>query len=413
MFAACAEGVEKKDFSEDFGGNDASRRDAAVAADGAVLPQDDAAVPEVDGAVPTDGATDATTFDAADADSCTGTIAVMAGDETSLKAAFKTRGAWTTQTLAGESALSGPALVAFGTGFQAAFRASGDALKLTSSTGSAFGAPARLGTSSVRGTPTLATNGVALHLLFQDTAFGYMHATWAATAFETPAAVGTPPSFGPEPLTGAVVGAELVAAFGGDSQGALYTQVRTGTAWSAAAAVAGTNVCATAGGGGVSRCGGVPGLLATGGATVDLLGVHVDRDTRLLTSSTRNATTKAATAHGAVLAGTTSDEEVFLAKAGTNRGVLAFRGQNGLGYASLVDLTQSPPRFSAPVALSATALASVPRVAAGVCGDDATAVFVTAAGQVRMVRLRGTAWGGEEAVGSVGVAKVAAVATRP
>jgi hypothetical protein len=157
----------------------------------------------------------------------------------------------------------------------------------------------------------------------------------------------------------------------------------------------------------------VPGLLATGGATVDLLGVHVDRDTRLLTSSTRNATTKATTAHGAVLAGTTSDEEVFLAKAGTNRGVLAFRGQNGLGYASLVDLTQSPPRFSAPVALSATALASVPRVAAGICGDDATAVFVTAAGQVRMVRLRGTAWGGEEAVGSVGVAKVAAIATRP
>lgn len=413
-FVACAEGVEKKDFGDDFSANDGGRREASTATDGAPIPVDDGAVPESDAVAPSDAAKpDApTAADAADADSCTGSLAVLAGDDTSLKAALKTRGAWATQTLTGESAISGPSLVAFGTGFQGAFRASGDALKLVTATTGTFGVPARLGTSSTRGTPALATNGTAMHLLFQDTTFLHMHSTWTGTTFDTPADLGAT-SFGAEPLAGVVVGNELVAAFGATAEGPLTTQVRTGTAWSTATAVTGTNVCATAGGGGVSRCGGAPGLLATGGATVDVLAVHVDKATRLLSSSTRSATTKLFTSHGAILAGTTSDEEVFLAKVGATRAVLAFRGQNGLGYASLADLSVTPPTFSTPVALSTGALASVPRVATGICGDDAAAVFVTAAGAVRLVRLRGTTWGGEEAVGTVGVAKYAAIATRP
>ena len=77
-------------------------------------------------------------------------------------------------------------------------------------------------------------------------------------------------------------------------------------------------------------------------------------------------------------------------------------------------LAQSPPSFAAPVQLSATALASVPRIAAGVCGDDAVAVLVTTAGQARLVHLRGTTWGNEEGVGTTGATnKVAAVASRP
>ena len=254
FFAACAESVEKKDFGEDFSGRDASRRDVAVpAVDSSSPPPDATTLP--DGSRPEDAALP-DSASPPDASACTGTIAVLSGDENALAAAVKTRGAWTTQALAGESTLAGPALVPFGAGFQAAFRGAGDALKIVTATTAAFGAPARLGTASTRGTPTLATNGSALHLLYQDSTFNHMHSAWTGTAFDAPATIGTPPSFGPEPLTGAVLATELVAVFGGDSQGALYTQVRTGTVWAAAAAVPATNVCATAGGGGVSRCGG-------------------------------------------------------------------------------------------------------------------------------------------------------------
>lgn len=409
--AACAEGVEKKDFGEDF--SDSGRKDS-----GTITPEDGAA-PELDGASPGDSSVPPVDSEAPDTSlpdgaTCTGVYAVLSGDDTSAKGSLKTGASWATQNLAGDAVLSGPAIVPFGAGFTAAFRSTGDALKIVTAQGATFGAASRLGTSSTRGTPTLAASGADMHLVFQDTAYQYMHTAWSGAAFGAAAAVGTPTSFGPEPLSAALVGADLVVAFGGDSQGALYVQSRTGAAWGAAAAVAGTNVCATAGGGGVSRCGGAPALLATGGATNDLLAVHIDRTTRLLTQSTRNATTKVTTANGPVAAGTTSDDEVFLAKAGANRAVLVFRGQNGLGYASLVDLSQSPPTFAAPTQLSASALASVPRVTSGVCGDDAAAVFVTTAGQVRLVHLRGTTWGNEEAVGTTGATnKVAAVASRP
>jgi len=410
-FAACAESVETRPFGEDFsdaGGRDAStsQDSQVVLTDGAVVEQD--AAPTEDSATPQDGASGD-----ADASACSGAVAVLVGDETSLKGAVKARGAWTTQTLAGDAALSGPSIVPFGAGFTAVFRSTGDALKVVTATGTSFAAPARIGTASTRATPSLATNGTALHVAFHDLAFKHVHAAWNGAAFDAPAEIGAQ-SFGAEPPAAAMVGAELVVAFGGDAEGPLFTQVRTGTAWSATAAVGGTNVCATAGGGAISRCGGAPGLLATGGATADVLAVHIDKTTRLLTASTRNATSKAFTAHGALAAGTTSDDEVFLAKIGATRGVVTFRGQNGLGYASVVDLAQSPPTFAAPQQLSATALASVPRVAAGVCGDDAVAVFVTAAGQARLVHLRGAAWGGEEGVGTVGASnRVAAVATRP
>jgi hypothetical protein len=301
--AACAEGVEKKDFGEDF--SDSGRKDS-----GTITPEDGAA-PELDGASPGDSSVPPVDSEAPDTSlpdgaTCTGVYAVLSGDDTSAKGSLKTGASWATQNLAGDAVLSGPAIVPFGAGFTAAFRSTGDALKIVTAQGTTFGAASRLGTSSTRGTPTLAASGADMHLVFQDTAYQYMHTAWSGAAFGAAAAVGTPTSFGPEPLSAALVGADLVVAFGGDSQGALYVQSRTGATWGAAAAVAGTNVCATAGGGGVSRCGGAPALLATGGATNDLLAVHIDRTTRLLTQSTRNATTKVTTANGPVAAGTTS-----------------------------------------------------------------------------------------------------------
>lgn len=412
-FVACAESVDRKEFGEDFGDDASTGRDGSTS-DGQVVLSDGAVV-EQDGAVVEEDASaaDATTADAADADTCTGAVAVLVGDDTSLKGAIKTRGAWTTQTLAGDAALSGPAIVPFGAGFTAVVRSTGDALKTVTATGTAFGATTRIGTASTRGTPSLAAAGTALHVVFQDTSYKHSHAAWTGTAFGAPAEIGAQ-SFGAEPPAATLVGTELVVAFGGDAEGPLFTQARTGTTWSSTAAVATTNVCATAGGGGTSRCGGAPALVATGNATSDVLAVHIDKTTRLLTASTRNATSKVFTAHGGIGTGTTSDDEAFLAKIGSTRAVLAFRGQNGMGYASLVDLAATPPTFAAPVQLSTTALSSVPRVSAGVCGDDAVAVFVTTAGQTRLVHLKGTTWGGEEGVGTVGASnRVAAVATRP
>lgn len=415
---ACAVGTERKEFGEDFT-DSGSGRDAIAFVDGA----SDAATspdgaPPPDGASPVDAAPDqsAPPVDAGgdtSAPPCTGQLAVIAGGDAALSAAVHTAGAWTTQSIAGASAASGPAVVPFGAGFLAVFRATGDALSAVSSTGTSWGAPARVGAASTRSTPALALTGTTAHLAFQDPSFLYVYSAWNGATWETPSAVGTPQSFGSEAPALVGVGATVVAGFGGSSEGALYLQERVGGVWGAAASVTGTSVCGNDGSGGTSRCGGAPSLLATGGATVDLLAVHIDRATRILTSSTRVASTKAVTAHGPVGAGVTSDDETFLAKAGASRAVLTFRGQDGKGYAALVDLSGAAPAWSAPVALSGSTLASVPRVAAGICGDDAVATFVLTGGGVKVVRLRGTTWSTEEAVGSISAARFAAVATRP
>lgn len=416
---ACAVGADRQEFGDNFTDSGATR-DAVAFVDGAsdsqatppdgATPPADATPPPLDAgqdqsAPPPDAAGDASP-------PCTAQIAVVAGDDTKLSASIHTSGAWTTQALAGASAASGPAVVPLGAGFVAAFRAAGDALSTASSTGTSWSAPTRVGVASARSTPALAITGTTAHLAFQDTSYLYMYSAWNGATWDAPSAVGAPQSFGFEAPALVGVGASVVAGFGGSSQGPLYLQERAGGAWGSAASVTGSAVCGTDGGGGVSRCGGAPALLATGGATADLLAVHIDRDTRLLTSTTRAVTTKALTVHGPVGAGVTSDEEVFLAKAGPTRAVLTFRGQDGKGYAALADLSGAAPAWSAPVALSSSTLASVPRVAPGVCGDDAIATFVLAGGGVKILRLRGATWGSEEAVGSA-PARFAAIATRP
>ncbi len=426
LLAACAVGVQRKEFGEDFSdagvGTDATTDRATPPVDGA--PD---AVPPGDGASPVDASVDqvappvdATVPDTAvpdaavpDAGLCTAQIAVVGGDATTMYAAIHTAGAWTTQAVAGGSAQSGLALAAFDGGFTAAFRATGDALNTVTATGTVWSAPARVATASTRGTPALAVTGATAHLAFQDTSYLYAYSPWNGASWDAPSAIGAPQSFGAEPPSAVGVGGNVLVGFGGPSEGALNVQERVGASWGAALAVTGTAVCGTAGGGGVSRCGGAPALLATGGATADLLAVHIDKTTRLITASTRNATTKAFTVHGAIAAGTTSDEELFLARAGASRAVLVFRGQNTKGYAAIADLSVTPPRWSAPVALSSADLLSAPRVAAGVCGDDAVATFVVTGGAVKIVRLQGTAWVGEETVGTMGTARFASVATRP
>jgi hypothetical protein len=120
--AACAEGVEKKDFGEDF--SDSGRKDS-----GTITPEDGAA-PELDGASPGDSSVPPVDSEAPDTSlpdgaTCTGVYAVLSGDETSAKGSLKTGASWATQNLAGDAVLSGPAIVPFGAGFTAAFRSTG------------------------------------------------------------------------------------------------------------------------------------------------------------------------------------------------------------------------------------------------------------------------------------------------
>lgn len=304
-FAACATSAEKKDFGEDFSdsGTDAKSPvgdSSTPSQDGSVSPTDGSVEPPRDGSVTPDSSTP-------DASTCASQIAVLAGSETALSGALRTASGWSTQALTGESATSGPAVVATASGFAAVFRASGDALKATQVTGTTWSAPARIATASTRSTPALALIGTTLHVAYQDTSFQFVHSANSGAAWAAPDAVGAPQSFGPEAPSAAAVGSSLLLAFGGSAEGPLYTQVLTGTTWEAAGQVTGTSVCATSGGGSVTRCGGSPGLLATGGATTDVLAIHIDKATRQLTASTRNATTKTFTSHGAIGAGVTSD----------------------------------------------------------------------------------------------------------
>ncbi len=421
---SCAVGAEKKGFGDDFtddaGGRDATPKDSAPPRDGSLsdtepLPADARPPPDASGqdtSVADTSAPDTSVPDTSvpDASGCVGQVALLAGSSTAFNGAIRAGATWSSAAIAGGTAASPPAIVPHGAGFSAVFRAQGDALNSTVYSGGAWSVPVRIGAASTRDTPALALVAGVPHVVYQNTSFLYVHGTWTGAAWDGATdPVGTPQSFGPVAPAAAGRANELVVAFGGDSQGMLFVQSNTGGTWGASVGVAGTAVCASG-----TACGGAPGLVAlpAGGAS-DLLALHVDKNTRLLMASTRNAASRVWTSHGSISAGTTSDEELSLSLAGGSRAVVAFRGQNGRGYAALADLGVSPPRWAAPLQLSASLLASPPRVAAGVCGDDAIAALVLQNGEVKVTRLVGAAWAAEEAVSGMGVARYASIATRP
>lgn len=340
-----------------------------------------------------------------------GTVAVLAGGDTTLSGAIQSKGgAWSGGAIAGGSALSKPALVPFGQGFLGATHGSGNVLMSTQYM-TAWSAATTFGNGGVKGPPTLAVAGTSAHVVYsagpgpnRDFAHGIHDGNgWNAAD----AIVGTSPgekSFGT--LGAALHGDGTSVVFmenGGDNK--LYTR-GFATAWSSPTVV--TNAASVGNS--------IPALpvITTAEGKWDLVAIYAQETTRRLSYASRDATGKAWVNGGVVHDFVTTNEPFSFARVGTSAFIVAFRGQDGNGYYArgTVDGAGTFTWVAAQAVGGGANVAvdSAPAVARGVCGDDAIVVYATA-GQVKATRLRGTTWTAPETVTGASGARVA-VATK-
>jgi hypothetical protein len=357
--------------------------------------------PVVDGGVdaPADGAQPACS---------SGTIAVLAGGDSSLTGAVQIKGGpWTGAAIAGGAARSNPALVAFGTGFVGLTRGAGDAVQAVTY-GTSFGAAAPVGALTTVGTPALTVLGTTAQAVLLSGApapnkfFRIQNtgASWSNGGDPVmPPAMAQ--SFGPSAGTVAAAGTDLVFAQDGDDEG-LYTQQWNGTAWSVAAPIAGAGTLKTA----------PPALVGVDGA-YDLVVLYADNTANhVIGYATRNATTKVWATAQITQATAQTAEQMSVARISPSVLVVTYRGGNQRPYVMTGTLGASSITWGVPVALLAdsSTVDAAPSVAKGVCGDDAVAVFASA-GQVKATHYRAGAWSVPETVTGASGGRVS-VATR-
>jgi hypothetical protein len=357
------------------------------------------------------GGDDGATTDSSTSSCAAGTVAVLAGNDTSLSGAIQSKGgAWSGAAIAGGAALSKPALVAFGQGFLGATHGSGNVLQSTQYT-TAWSAATTFGNTGVKGPPTLAVAGTKAHVVYSAGPAAkrdFAHGIHDGNAWNTAdAIVGTAQndfSFGTlgAGLMGA--GAEVVFMENGTDY-KLYTRQYT-TAWSAPTVVSnapsiGADVPAFP-------------VITSAEGKYDLVAVYVAQTTRRLSYAGRDATGKAWVNGGVVHDFATTNEPFSFARVGTSIFLVVFRGQDGNGYYArgTVDAAGTFTWVAAqPIGGAGNvAVDSAPAIARGVCGDDAIVVYASA-GQVKATRLRGTTWTASETVTGASGSRVA-VATK-
>ena len=353
-----------------------------------------------------DGGTDA---DATPPSTCTsGTVAVLAGGDTSLTGAVQIKGgAWTGAAIAGGAARSTPSLVAFGAGFTGLTRGATDALQAvtygTTWSASALGGATTIGAPAVAVVGTKAESAVLAGAPNANKFFRYENAgtSWSAAADPLTPAGGTQ-SFGPSAGAVAAAGSDLVFAQCGDD-GNLYAQTWNG-AWTVPQMVSsgGTNKDAA------------PSLVAVSG-TFDLLllyGGAPSNNVNVIGYATRDASSKTWATAQVTSPLAQTGEAMSVARISQFVVLVTFRGNNQRPYYMTGTLGAAAVSWSAPAPLLAdtSTVDAAPAIAKGVCGDDAIAVF-SSAGQVRASRYRGNAWTVPETVAGAFGSRVS-VATR-
>jgi hypothetical protein len=379
VFLACATDNGDSLHGPQFG-PPPERPDGDVGDDGAL--QEGGPTPDLD------GGTEA--GDGAMPPPCTdGTVAVLAGDDTTLSGAVQIKGgAWTGAAIAGGAAKSAPSLVAFGTGFVGLTRGASDALQAVTYTTS-WSAAAAVGTLTTIGTPALTVVGTKAEAVFLSGApdtnkffrIENSGASWSPSTNALMPPAGTA-SFGPSAGTVAAAGTDLVFAQDGENEG-LYTQTWNGSAWSVAAPITGAGTLKTAS----------PALVATDG-TRDLLLLYPDNTANhVIGYATRDAATKAWSNGQVTHADAQTAERISVARLSATSVLVTFRGNNQRPYFMTGTLGGASIAWSAPAALLAdtSTVDSAPAVAKGVCGDDAIAVFASA-GQIKAIQRRGSTW---------------------
>jgi hypothetical protein len=367
-----------------------------------------------DGGAEDGGATDGAGDDArADGDAtvaCSaGTVAVLAGTDSSLTYAISEKGGpWSGAAVSGGSTLGVPALVPFGAGFLGLFRGAGDTLSATSQSGGAFGAASTVVAAGVKDAPALAASGASAHAIYATPgaiANDYVHRTFNGTAWSADDPVkpsGGAQSFGNTAPAIAAVGAELVLAQNGTNEG-LYVQ-RFDGAWSTAKAIVGAGTFQN----------GVPPVLAPASGAFDLVLLYADNtnvhNIGFATHQPGKPLDEWSNATTIALAQTASPFSAALVK--SNVVAVAFRGNDAKLYVTFGTIGASAIAWTAPAAIlpGGGTTDGPPAIAKGVCGDDAIVVYGSA-GQTKATRLRGTTWAAPEAVTGAAGARVA-VATR-
>jgi len=396
VVAACASDDKGKTFGPTYG--ELPFRDARVV-DGQLVGPDGEPIAE-------DGAP-------LDPETCPdGTIALLAGDDNTLRGAVSVRGKrWVVSTIAGGAAKSKPALAPLANGFVGVAHGAGDALQTTTWNASWTNA-ASLGVGNVKGAPTLAVVGTGAQVVYAagpDGARNYHHGINAGAGWDGAiGVVGSPPSFGTVSAGFAAAGTEAVfAENGGDNN--LYVRSYT-TSWGGSTLVTGKTV------GGVEPA--TPELLPVDG-TNDLLLVFVQgNDLAGPVSSLRFGfamrarASKTWTSGRTVNDNATTDQKFSLAKGTTGSPMVAFRGNgDGKGYFIRGTLAagvswQAPQ----PIGPAAVAVDSTPAIATGVCGAEAIAVYASG-GTVSVTRLETGIWSAPVVVPGLTGSRVA-IATR-
>jgi len=347
-----------------------------------------------------------------------GTVAVLAGNGTSLAGAVQEAGrAWVGGAVAGAAARSLPALVPTAAGFLGVTHGAGDRLQSVSlaAGATAFGAPTTFGVEGVKTSPSLAVLGGKVHVVYSagagsaTTFFHGVHdASWDAATDPVGAPPGDPQSFGNSAAGLAAAGAELAFAQAGSDDGVYF---RTwSTAW--------TMYTGTDGIPGVDGAGAddqaAPALVSVAG-TFDVVLVYAHETTKKVYWTARNGTTKTFGAPALVNASPTTYAATIralsLAAVSATELLLTFQGTDDKGYLVRGTLGASTIDWSAPAPLAPAGVTvdSTPRAAKGVCGDEAIVAFASA-GQIRAIRRRGGTWSTSEALPVVG--SRVAIATR-
>jgi len=324
---------------------------------------------------------------------CTsGTMAVLAGTDTTLSGAVQINGgAWNGAAIAGGAALSAPSLLAFGTGFVGLTRGPSDALQSVSYTASWSGVTA-VGSLKTLGAPALAAlgaNAQAVYLSGGGDPNKFFRLQNSATSWTTTGDPVMPPggtqSFGPSAGAVAAAGTDLVFAQAGDTEG-LYVRKWDGAVWSPEPGLAifgaGTNKVAA------------PALVSVPGKFDTILLYGDNTVNHVIGFATRDATTKAWSSAALTQATAQTPEPMSAALISPTTVLVAFRGNNGKAYTMTGTLGAAAVTWSVPVLLLADGAATVdspPAVAKGVCGNDAVAVFASG-GQVKATQLHAGAW---------------------
>jgi hypothetical protein len=353
------------------------------------------------------GWTEAGAFDGGS--TCPSTMAVLATGGTSMAGAGFAHGQWSSANIVAGGASAAPSLVPWQGGYLGVFTGAGASaaqpLEWTAYGGS-WSPPGQVGAIPAQGVPALAIVGGSAHVVYWGSDGKFYHGIYSGTwdmASDPVQPSGGGQSFGLSAPAAAGLGSTLLAVQSGQD-GALFGQIWSG-AWQGASALDESGVVTNLS----------PAVTVLGGGTADVMIVlaHTaganNSDFQYITRTAGTASwSTPADVYSAAGNVAYADTAPSLAALPGGKAILAWRG----GWPSHPYVSTYDPAagWSAPVAVSSDTLASAPSVAPGVCGADATMVYVDAAGTVQIMSLSGGVWAPPVALAGVRGMQWAAIA---